>query len=529
MTLTRWKAFVIVLVIWAGIYLPALGTRELKGEEGRRILPAVAMLETGNWIVPSIGGEDYYNKPPFINWLVALSFMITGDHSEWSARLPSVVCILACVSLLIWMPSSSCFNLPARLMTAIVFLTNVGLIEFGRMIEIEAVYVSLTGIAIFWWLHTWSQSGSKWLVWIVPSIVLGFGMLTKGPIITAFFYCTVILVLWYARRIKDLFTVEHVVGFLIMFVMSVGWAYLAYQQTSGTAMTNRWITEWVIRFAPGNPVTFPEWAEQVGKELFSFLPWLLFLPLLWRKKYISQIKPEHVPVFKGCRLSLVIGFVLINTMWAVRARYVYPLFPVASILVGWMLSLRQTSALRDRIWRDILMGSFLFVCIASVTGLLVITHGYMGFLLTALTMCMTAMIVWKLGRLQGTLRLSLATALLAVVVTLHYAVFGMPIFKNSEKLRPSAAIVNALVPPEDTVYVFRPGSQPLLFYIRPPLKYLLHVEEIGEHVRYLLVKNQLLEELKTYPSISSRSPRVLHSLDPRIRYKLVELKTGPSE
>ena len=40
-------ALSIVVLCWAAIYLPGLGSLEIKGEEGRRILPAVTMLETG--------------------------------------------------------------------------------------------------------------------------------------------------------------------------------------------------------------------------------------------------------------------------------------------------------------------------------------------------------------------------------------------------------------------------------------------------------------------------------------------------
>jgi len=32
----------------AALYLPALGSLAIKGEEGRRILPGMTMLETGN-------------------------------------------------------------------------------------------------------------------------------------------------------------------------------------------------------------------------------------------------------------------------------------------------------------------------------------------------------------------------------------------------------------------------------------------------------------------------------------------------
>ena len=100
----RGKVFLILLAAWAAIYLPGLGRQGLKGEEGRRVLPAVEMLKTGNWVLPRIADQDYYNKPPGINWLVAASFVLTGEQSELTARLPSVIFALIFVTFLIWMP-----------------------------------------------------------------------------------------------------------------------------------------------------------------------------------------------------------------------------------------------------------------------------------------------------------------------------------------------------------------------------------------------------------------------------------------
>ena len=57
--MTRLKAFAILLALWAAIYLPGLGSTEIKGEEGRRILPAVTMLDSGNWLVPHVGGRPF--------------------------------------------------------------------------------------------------------------------------------------------------------------------------------------------------------------------------------------------------------------------------------------------------------------------------------------------------------------------------------------------------------------------------------------------------------------------------------------
>ena len=81
----------IVVIIWAAIYLPSLGLFEIRGEEGRRILPAMAMLESGNFLVPQVGGEDYFRKPPLINWVVAGSLKFFGVRNEWTARAPSVL------------------------------------------------------------------------------------------------------------------------------------------------------------------------------------------------------------------------------------------------------------------------------------------------------------------------------------------------------------------------------------------------------------------------------------------------------
>src|SRR5437870_12317294 len=88
---SRTGNLMIVLLVWAALYLPALGSLAIKGEEGRRILPAIAMLETGNYLVPQAGGETYFRKPPLINWLVAASFKISGHQNEWTARMPSVI------------------------------------------------------------------------------------------------------------------------------------------------------------------------------------------------------------------------------------------------------------------------------------------------------------------------------------------------------------------------------------------------------------------------------------------------------
>src|SRR3954466_11410090 len=212
--MSRAASFCLIIVCWAAIYLPALGSLEIKGEEGRRILPAVAMLDTGNYLVPQVGGEPYYRKPPLVNWLVAASFKLTGIRNEWTARLPSVLCVLA-VALAFLTIARSALGPNGSLFAALIWLANFGMIEKGRLIEIEALYVSLFGLALIFWLSWWRRDRSGWLTWTVPWVFLGLGILAKGPLHLLFFYAVVIAVLVSEKELGKLLGIRHFTGLLI--------------------------------------------------------------------------------------------------------------------------------------------------------------------------------------------------------------------------------------------------------------------------------------------------------------------------
>ena len=144
---SRLAAVLVVLLVWAVIYLPALGSIAIKGEEGRRILPAIRMLQTGNYVVPEVGGNPYFRKPPLVNWLVAASFRFFGVRNEWTARLPSAVVVLA-VALAFVTVARASLGPEGSILAALIWMTNIGMMEKGRLIEIEALYVSLCGLAI---------------------------------------------------------------------------------------------------------------------------------------------------------------------------------------------------------------------------------------------------------------------------------------------------------------------------------------------------------------------------------------------
>ncbi len=116
--------------------------------------------------------------------------------------------------------------------------------------------------------------------------------------------------------------------------------------------------------------------------------------------------------------------------------------------------------------------------------------------------------------------------IVTVVIMLQYAVFGMSLITRYENRRPAAAMVNNAVPPNQIIYVFKPGYQPFLFYVRPPLKYILEDDRVTADVHYLLLKQEDWERLENQPHILSRSPETLCRLPDNIlkHFRLVKLE-----
>src|SRR6266550_3189394 len=299
---SRPQALAVVLLVWAAIYLPALGSLEIKGEEGRRILPAVQMMETGDYIVPKVGSEPYLRKPPLINWLVAVSFKIFGQRNEWTARLPSVLCVLAVALVFITLARVS-LGATGSTVAALIWLTSFGMIEKGRLIEIEALYVSLFAIAFVCWLSWWEEERSLWLTWIVPWLFLGLGWLAKGPTHLFFFYAMAIAVLWRSRELRTIWNVPHLIGLIIMVSIFAAWAIPLVKMTRGGHVAQVWSRQFSGRLA-GVGFNFGGWALNIPRSLGYFLPWLFFVPLLAGTSFPSDGKTDIAHVGRDHRSRL---------------------------------------------------------------------------------------------------------------------------------------------------------------------------------------------------------------------------------
>ena len=432
----------IVIVCWAAIYLPALGSLEIKGEEGRRILPAVTMIETGNYLVPQVGSEPYFRKPPLVNWLVAASFKFTGIRNEWTARLPSVLSVLV-VALAFVTVARVSLGPDGSLVAALVWLANFGMIEKGRLIEIEALYVSLFALAFIFWLSWWEQRRSAWLIWTVPWILLGLGLLAKGPLHLLFFYSVVGAVLYRARSLGRLFTIPHLVGVLIMIGIFAAWAVPYWQAINDPDLAKTWSVQLTGRLT-GDDFKLGNWLLNLPRALAYFLPWTLLLLLVPKTRWKSDAD-RNLALALGW--GALVPFVVVNLLPGGLPRYSLPALVPACWLMAMLLAAPEVS------WRGKVFAS------------------------------------------RARLRFAMGTALVAGLLLITYAVAIVPSLKSRSKVKPIAAQIDRLVPDNEPLYALDPDYQPFLLYVRTRLIYVNRLEEVPLDGRYLLLQPQRETEL----------------------------------
>ena len=434
---SRLRAVFVVVLVWAVIYLPALGSIAIKGEEGRRILPAVGMLKTGNFIVPEVGGNPYFGKPPLVNWLVAASFRIFGVRNEWTARLPSAVAVLAVAIAFVTIARAS-LGQRGSMVAALIWMTNIGMIEKGRLIEIEALYISLCGLAIIFWLSFFVRQKSPWLIWVPAYAFLGLGLLAKGPTHLIFFYAIVFAVAWHMKEWRLLIHPAHFAGLVIMLGIFAGWAIPFLHSTPTQVAAVKWSNQFTGRLQ-GFDFKFASWIQNIPRGLIYFLPWVVLFPFVRFSKFHDYSEQR---LARGLAWGIAVPFLALNLVPGALPRYSMPVIAPAS----WLLAMScaghalqwpwEKGTSDERTWAKIVA---LFVGVGLVVG-------GIGYPLAAVAL------------------------------------------KNRQQVKKAAAEINALIPSNETLYAVDPEYQPLFFYVKAPLEYVSRVQDLPPDARFFVIR-----------------------------------------
>ena len=516
--MTRLQASLLVFVLWAGIYLPGLGSTELKGEEGRRILPAITMLETGDWLVPYVGGKPFLRKPPLVNWAIAAAFKLTGVRNEWTARLPSALCVLALALTLVGTSGRGWMNAETAFVAAVLAMTQSGLLAKARFAgaEIEGIYAPLSGIAIVCWLAWWSRGRSPWLVWVVPGVFLGLASLAKGPSLHLLFYYAIVLsVLGAARRWRDLLHPAHFAGLAVCAGLFAAWAVPYFKTPEAKGAAAVWKRQGIDRFTDSE-FNAGNYFLNIPRGLADQLPWLLLAPVLvvalrrGREANPQTPTAEGIPdsTFRATAWASAACFFIVLLIPGTLPRYVLPLGGVFAVLLAVALSGVGENARLFRGWHlanRILAASLLLAC--CVTPFLVSASQHQAGgpppdfsrAVIAALLCAPLLLVgaWVVARRPVALRpagLATATGAVFAMGAVIYALAAVPWIARRDNVRPVAATIDAAIPAGEALVIYDPGYLAAIFYLRTPYRYADSMEGIPADSRWILARGKEREK-----------------------------------
>lgn len=536
-TLTPFRAFVAIALLWAGIYLPGLGTLELQHEEPRRALPGLHMLASGDWLVPRVGSDPYLRKPPLLNWAIALSCKLSGGVSEWAVRFPSVLATFALAVIMVGVAGRRWLGQEGGLIAAIFFLVNFTMIETGRLAELEALYVALTGIALVLWMTSWRQEAGSWQLWLLPAPFLALGMLTKGPTHLIFYYGIVLPVLLFGKNARSLLHPAHFLSLIVIIGALLCWAIpcsFAVSTHNPIGVWRFWWDQLASRASTESDQHFrlSAWLLNGPQTLKNFLPWTLLLPLLWRKETVTMVagpagsSARDLALFRGARWGMVATTVLMVLLPKGSPRYIYPLIVVPCLLLGRALTAETGSSAPDwlaSIWRRL---NLLLLAIISLGVALTpfFARGNSKILLWTSIEGLLAAGIWLFGvanrapppsvmpaKSSRLTMQALISGAIAAIAMMIFATLIMPRIDSANKHRPRevAGAIRAALPAGAQLWVLEDSYRPFWYYLEPEVRYFHRLADLPSRAHYILLPATQSKTLLEDPILRNAPPKLI--------------------
>jgi 4-amino-4-deoxy-L-arabinose transferase-like glycosyltransferase len=344
----RGSSWPVLGMLWLVVVVTALFTRPLLPvDETRYASVAWEMWARGDFLVPYLNGEPYSHKPPLFFWLIHAGWWLFGV-SEWVLRavspLLAIGTLLAATHLSrrLWPEDSEAARMAPWVLFSCVCLTVFcSWVQFDLLLTLCAL-LALSGV-----VSAARGSGSGWLL---TGIALGCGILAKGPVILVHVLPAVLLAPvwkrsaptgswwhWYTgMALSVLLAAGIALGWALPAAAAGGEAYreaLLWGQTADRMVQSFAHAHPVWWYVPWLPVLVAPW---------SLLPWLW--SAVWRSR------PLQDEGMRFCLAWLFGGFVVLSLVSGKQLKYLLPLLPAITLLLGRVLSRMEDTPVRQRLW-----------------------------------------------------------------------------------------------------------------------------------------------------------------------------------
>lgn len=178
----RWMLFAVAI---CAVYLFALGFIPLIGpDEPRYAQVAREMFQRGDWVTPTLGGYNWFEKPALLYWLQIISYKIFGV-SEFSARLGPALFGLGTVFSLYLFGRQKIFKDIPQFSNWMMVITasTIGMLIFSRGASFDIILTfPVCAALVCFFIASERSEGSSMEPFAAFYFFIGLSLLAKGLI-----------------------------------------------------------------------------------------------------------------------------------------------------------------------------------------------------------------------------------------------------------------------------------------------------------------------------------------------------------
>jgi 4-amino-4-deoxy-L-arabinose transferase-like glycosyltransferase len=193
----------------------------MQPDEGRNAEVAREMADSGSWLVPTLEGHPYLDKPAAYFAAVAVSLKAFGVN-EWGARLPSAACGLL-ILMLLYAFARRRYDPTTAGLIVIVVATSPMMFAFSRIVIMDIALALCTVAAILaaFVAEDGDAPDRRWHA--AGAAAAGVGTLVKGPVGALVPACVLAAFFWVDGRPRALRRVFAPWNGLIVLALFLPW------------------------------------------------------------------------------------------------------------------------------------------------------------------------------------------------------------------------------------------------------------------------------------------------------------------
>ena len=322
---------VALLVLFTSLLnLAALGTRDLwNPNEPIYGLAVKEMFERQDWLVPTVNGQTFAEKPILYFWAALVSSHALGEVSEFSVRTPAALAGVGSVVLIyLWILPYA--GRRRALLAATLMATQYGVFWGSRTIQMDILVLFFTLGTLLPLTRMLDHGLDPKKAWMLAGLSAGLGFSAKGPVVVVL-PALVFLAYSASLRRSPLENIRSIMlGAVVGLIFACPWYLALWLDGRPDVLYEVLIRQNFVRFVDAWDHHQPWW-YYLKYFWLDFAPWSWFVPLAAGLTYAS---PKERSLDRLAWLWILVLLIFFSLSESKRAPYLLPIAPAVACLAS---------------------------------------------------------------------------------------------------------------------------------------------------------------------------------------------------